>query len=499
MNNGMTGGHWKPCNIGSVEAHNERRPEYLEAIKKAGLNLYFFQELTENNSHWVSGSVRYSGKTVAEVFDTMKNLYKEKTGQLPQLKEKIKLNKKTGKEYKCAGWSPIREMCVPIKESTKIEDFDYLKKWAEKCGIEIMRIDLHKDEGHYDKKIGQYNMNYHAHVVASFFNWENAKTVKPNKEAMSEMQTVLAIALQMKRGERKADTGKKYLDHIEYRKMMEAIDEEKEKLEGLMSQTKQAEKKLKGFTTMLNNLEDQRDNLEAQIAALEDEYSENNEQMEQQRAALLDKLAEIEEKIADKTLKREKAEKELTNLEEKAKSLVENNEKAKNSLNTLKDKANQLCDSVNSSLKNRREEIKKMDKAGELRMAERHIEEREAVIFRRWPWAREAVAAIFSLGNSPTAKDFTPKQALDIEKAISSSGVERTDAAKDLLSLAGKDFDRSRTPRGWVDGAAREVMNIARGTHFRLNALLRGQSQDAGGGPSYVTDLTDWAGNQIKR
>ena len=361
-----------------------------------------------------------------------------------------------------------------------------------------MRIDLHKDEGHIDKT-GQYKMNYHAHVVASFFNWENAKTVKPNKEAMSEMQTVLAIALKMKRGERKADTGKKYLDHIEYRKMMKAIDEEREKLEGLMSQTKQAEKKLKGLTTMLNNLEYQRDNLEGQIAALEDEYSESNGQLEQKRAALLDKLAEIEEKIADKTLKREKAEKELTNLEEKAKSLVENNEKVKNSLNTLKDKANQLCDSVNSSLKNRREEIKKMDKAGELRMAERHIEEREAVIFRRWPWAREAVAAIFSLGNSPTAKDFTPKQAFDIEKAISSSGVERTDAAKDLLSLAGKDFDRSRTPRGWVDGAAREVMNIARGTHFRLNALLRGQSQDAGGGPSYITDLTDWSGNQINR
>ena len=140
-----------------------------------------------------------------------------------------------------------------------------------------------------------------------------------------------------------------------------------------------------------------------------------------------------------------------------------------------------------------------MDKAGELRMADKHIEARDAVIFRRWPGAQEAVAAIFSLGNSPTAKDFTPQQALDVEKAIASSGVERTDAAKDLLSLAGKDFDRSRTPRGWVDGAAREVMAIARGAHQRLNSLLRGQSQDAGGGPSYVTDLTDWAGNQIKR
>lgn len=37
---------------------------------------------------------------------------------------------------------------------------------------------------------------------------------------------------------------------------------------------------------MLNNLEAQIDNFEAQIDALEDECSENNEQMEQQRTAL---------------------------------------------------------------------------------------------------------------------------------------------------------------------------------------------------------------------
>ena len=37
---------------------------------------------------------------------------------------------------------------------------------------------------------------------------------------------------------------------------------------------------------MLINLETQIDNFEAQIDALEDECTENNEQMEQQRAAL---------------------------------------------------------------------------------------------------------------------------------------------------------------------------------------------------------------------
>ena len=299
---------------------------------------------------------------------------------------------------------------------------------------------------------------------------------------------------------RKHRTGAEY---VLFKETMKKVEEARKELGDIEKLMKLADKKLKGLSTMLTNLENQRDNLEAQIAALEDEYLESNGQLKEQhlkkKAELEAQLANIEEKIADKTQKREKAEKELANLEKTAKNLMENNEKERKNLKTLKDKANLLCDTVNASLKNRREEIKKMDKAGELRMADKHIEDRDSIIYCRWPGAREAVAAIFSLGNSPTAKDFTPQQALDIEKAIASSGVDRTAAAKDLLCLADKDFDRSRTPRGWVDGAAREVMAIARGTHFRLNALLRGQSQDAGGGPSYITDLTDWAGNQISR
>lgn len=299
---------------------------------------------------------------------------------------------------------------------------------------------------------------------------------------------------------RKHRTGAEY---VLYKETMKQVKEARKELGDIEKLMKLADKKLKGLSTMLTNLENQRDNLEAQIAALEDEYLESNGQLKEQhlkkKAELEAQLANIEEKIADKTQKRERAEKELAKLEETAKNLVENNEKERKSLKTLKDKANLLCDTVNASLKNRREEIKKMDKAGELRISDKHIEDRDAIIFSRWAGAREAVAAIFSFGNSPTAKDFTPQQALDVEKAIVSSGIDRTAAAKDLLCLAYKDFDRSRTPRGWVDGAAREVMAIARGTHQRLNALLRGQSQDAGGGPSYVTDLTDWAGNKISR
>jgi len=540
MGTGKTGGHWKPCNIGSVEAHNERRPEYLESVKNAGLSLYFFEHLTEHNDHWVNDNARYKDKTVADVFEAMKNLYKEKTGQLPQLAEKKKVNKKTGKEYKCAGWSPIREMCPPIKADTKIEDFDYLKKWAKKHGIEIIRIDLHKDEGYHDKDTGEYKMNYHAHVVASFLDWNTGKTVKPNSQAMSEMQTILAMALNMERGERKADTGKQYLDQVEYREMMESIDGEKKKIteeakkeaagiiteahnaaaaivdeaykdaatikqstedehQSLKAEIKKAETRLKGLTTMLANLEAQKDNLEAQIAALENEYAEDKEQMEQKRSELQVKLTGLEEKIAEKQEKFNSAEQQLRDINNQFTRVKEQKEKYEKDIRIMTDDAIKRHDHLNKKISQKREELTKIDKSGELARAQKHIEQRNDLIYKRWPKARNAVDAIFQLGNSPTATDFTPQQALHVEHAIVTSGTDRTEAARDLLSLAQKDFDNQRTPGGWVDNAAKVVQSIAQRTHQRLTALLKQQPKDNNDGPSYITDLTDWAGNQIHR
>lgn len=516
MGTGKTGGHWKPCNIGSVEAHNERRPDYLESVKKAGLNLYFFQHLTNSNSHWVSSHDRYSGKTVAEVFDAMKKLYTEKTGQPPQLAEKTRKNKKTGKESKCAGWSPIREMCVPIKEDTKVEDFDYLKKWAEKYGIEIIRIDLHKDEGYHDKDTDEYKMNYHAHVVASFLNWNTGKTVKPNKEAMSEMQTVLAMALDMERGERKDDTGKLYLDHPQYRKMMEAGDEEKKKvkavkaelankqqqLDTINAELAKATKKLKGLTTMISNLEEKRADIELDISGLEElvkngegDIESNTKRLEE----LKGQVSALDAKLLDKRQKLRAAEQQLRDLDGQVQRLKDQKESLEKDIKAMIDEAIRRHDQTNKAIADKRAELKKMDKSGELARAQKHIEDRDAVIYRHWPEAREAVDTIFQLGSSNTATDFTPQQALHVEHAIVTSGTTREDAARDLVSLAKKDFDNSRTPDGWVKNATQEVMKIALGTHQKLTALLKQQPRDNSGGVSYITDLTDWAGNQIHR
>lgn len=505
MGTGKTGGHWKPCNVGSVEAHNERQRDYLESIKKAGLNLYFFPQLSNNNSHWVSSHERYSDKTVAEVFDEMKKLYQQKTGQPPQLGEKTKKSKKTGREYKCAGWSPIREMCVPIKADTQIEDFDFLRKWAAKYGIEIMRIDLHKDEGYHDKETGEYKMNYHAHVVASFIDWETGKTVKAGKEAMSEMQTILAISLGMERGERKADTGKRYLTHQEYRGMMEEIGEKKkllqeadEKLNHFNATIKRAETKLKGLNTMLSNLEEQKDAIEIDIVALEEERDNGNKEAEKKLADLNEQFSKINDKIEERNQQISDAKEQLRQLSIRKHSLQNDYDETMRQYNKILDKKEQIdneLDEADRQLIEKRQEIEKADQTGELARYKRYIDDRQRIIFRRWPAAEAATRAIYERGSSRTATQFSPQQAMLVEQAISTSGTTRQEAAADLCSLVQKEFEDNRTWQAWVEAAFSEVMDIANHVH-PLSAFLQDQNIGGGGGPSHITDLTGWDGKK---
>lgn len=224
-----TGIHIKRANIGAVEAHNERSKEYLEALAKAKRPLYFFPDLTSNNSSWVNP--RYQGKTCRELFDERLTLYgkkhhtKDGKPKKPILEDRKRVNKKTGKEYTVAGWSPIREGCPPIKEDTTFEDFKPVIDWARENGLDVIRIDLHHDEGHEEETIDKVTkgkkterkLNRHAHVVFDWINPKTGETIKLNDAKMSELQTVLADALGMERGESKEITGVKYISHAEYR------------------------------------------------------------------------------------------------------------------------------------------------------------------------------------------------------------------------------------------------------------------------------------------
>lgn len=221
-----TGGHIKPCKVGSVEEHNERRQEYVERMKHSKHPLNFYPTLAPrpNFNSYNREREEYRDKstgkpmTVAQVFNQMIKVYteKDKRHRRPPLKERERLDPNTGKMKKIAGWSPIREMVVVIKPDTKPEDFRKVTDWFRANGVETMFLSLHFDEGHLDEN-GKLKVNYHAHMGLDFFDWETGKTAKLGPKKMKELQTVLADALGMERGEVKELTGAEHLDVVEQR------------------------------------------------------------------------------------------------------------------------------------------------------------------------------------------------------------------------------------------------------------------------------------------
>lgn len=209
-----TGINFERCNVGAVELHNDRAPEYLESVKRSGRELYIFQDRQHLNRSLVNP--KYEGATCAEIFEKQKARYKEKVGQEPNLEDRTRIDKKSGKQITVAGWSPIREGVCPIKEDTKLEDFKPFIEWCNKNGLTVIRIDLHYDEG-YESEIDGRKYNRHAHIVVDWMNWQTAKTAKLGKDKMSEAQDVIADALGMERGVKKEESGKKHINHAEYR------------------------------------------------------------------------------------------------------------------------------------------------------------------------------------------------------------------------------------------------------------------------------------------
>ena len=291
----------------------------------------------------------------------------------------------------------------------------------------------------------------------------------------------------------------KILEEVkESKKELENINAQKKKageeLNDVNCQIKQAEKREKALRSMIKNLENNKESLEADLISLE-QMKEKGEEITRQieeKQRLLDeisgKLLDKEEKLMTAVLQLREVTVKKKDVEKKIKVMTDDAIRRHDSINERFKQADQ-------AIRLKREEVTKMDKSGELERAHKHIEDRDAIIYRRWPEARNAVEAIYQLGSTPTARDFTPQQALKIEHALVTSGIERIDAAKDLLSLAQKVFENNRTWKGWADNAVAEVMQIAEYVH-PLTPFLQQQSTSGGGGASYINDLTGWDGKK---
>lgn len=214
-----TGIKFKPCNVGTAEAHNRRDRAYCEAVARKYGHTYFWDDRRHLNASWRNPEYPAS---LPELLDGLKVLVKQKTGRAMQCRDVEYTDRKTGKKKKRSGCSAIREGCPPIKPDTRIEDFRPFVRWLEGYGISVISIDLHHDEGHADPETDDLLPNHHAHIIVDWVNHDTGKTVKIDSEVCKQMQTVLAESLGMERGTPKEDTGIEGLGCIEYKEKMAA-------------------------------------------------------------------------------------------------------------------------------------------------------------------------------------------------------------------------------------------------------------------------------------
>lgn len=194
-----TGIHITACNTGSAEKHNRRDKDYLEKLDASGKKTYdIYRDETHLNSSWVNP--RYQGRTLPEILEDTRQEVKAKTGRAMQEKA-----------------TPIREGVCPVRPDTRLSDFQPVVNWFAAHGAAVIRIDLHRDEGHTDAVTGERKHNHHAHLVLDFIDHRTGKSVKLSKQDTSELQTVLADALHMERGTSVNETGARHLAAQEYR------------------------------------------------------------------------------------------------------------------------------------------------------------------------------------------------------------------------------------------------------------------------------------------
>ena len=212
-----TGIKFKPCNVGTADAHNRRLRAYCEAVAHKFGQTYFWDAYRHLNVSWRSPAYP---KPLPDVLEDLKVLVKQKTGRAMQCKDVEYTDRKTGRKRKRSGSSAIREGCPPIKPDTKIKDFDRFVSWLADKGITVISIDLHHDEGHADPLTDDFLPNHHAHIIVDWMDHATGKSVKLNANDCKEMQTVLAESLGMERGTPKEDSGIEGLGAIEYKEKM---------------------------------------------------------------------------------------------------------------------------------------------------------------------------------------------------------------------------------------------------------------------------------------
>ena len=245
---------------------------------------------------------------------------------------------------------------------------------------------------------------------------------------------------------------------------------------------------------MVNNLEDQIRQLKKQRTELADKVRAGEvslDQMKSQERKLQQEIHLMEEKLADKSGKLAVAEAQLQKCMSQFEQVSANSK-------ILAANATKEYDKIKAHAAAAEQHIKSEDKSGVVERKDKQLSTRDAVISSLWPQVPAALKAIVERTSNSSAKQFTSRQAIDVENALSASSLTRQDAAQSLMSLAQRGFDDNRTWSGWIQSTAKEVMEIANKVHPLSPFLLQQSTGGQGGGASHITDFTDWDGKKKK-
>ena len=261
----------KPCNTGSSEEHNRRKAEYLARINKE--KLYIRTDLMPSNEAWVAPEL--GNTSLAERYNQIAQMVKEKTGRKMQTKDRERVNKKTGKVTVVRGSTPLKEGVVVIKDDTTLEQLQHFcEVCKERWGITALQIFIHRDEGHYGNlgDTATWKPNLHAHIVWDWMNHDTGKSCKLDEKAMSEMQTLLAECLEMERGTSKKQTGTEHLERTDF-----IIAKQKQEAEQAKAEKDAAVREADKAKTEQEKLQAENEEWQRRSAELESEIADKKE------------------------------------------------------------------------------------------------------------------------------------------------------------------------------------------------------------------------------
>jgi hypothetical protein len=216
--------HIVPANLGkcgkgsNAEGHAYREKHYMDIVQKFPDAAGSFKLIAPQNKVQVWKNPAYS-EGLLELLERDKReaAAHSKTGKAPVMKDRVRVNPKTGRAKTITSWSPIREGVAVTNPNTTLQDFAPLVQWFDEHGIGVISIALHSDEGHRDLETGEVKINWHGHLLLDYMNHATGKTVKLTKAEVSEMQTVLANSLGMERGTSNEETKRPWLESAVYR------------------------------------------------------------------------------------------------------------------------------------------------------------------------------------------------------------------------------------------------------------------------------------------